>query len=95
MIETKVEITFSNNEKVILDQDTLLFPIKLIELNNEKFTTKATPIEIRNFLHIQDGFIPELTSIFALNEFFTLNTDDPYETKVYKSNSIVSLRQFT
>ena len=94
MDTTKVEITFSNNEKITLDYGSIVFPIKLTEHKGEKFTSKSTPLILNEWHHPHDGFIPELTRVFAENEFFTVEDENTYRTKVYKSSAIVSLRQF-
>ena len=93
MDNVNVIIHFSNGEKVKVDKNSIIFPITLTEFKGEKSCSKNKPVVLDDFFHIHDGFIPELTSVFALNEFFTVNEEDPYKTKVYKTSAIVSLEQ--
>lgn len=92
-MDTKVIVHFSNGEKLTLDENSLIFPIVLTEHKGEKFTSKSKPVVLGEYHHTHDGYIPELTTTFALNEFFTVDEEDPYNTKVYKSSGIVSLEQ--
>lgn len=89
-----VEITFSNNEKITVNQDTIIFPIKLVESKNVKHSSKSAPVILGDWHHPHDGFIPQLTSTFAENDFFTVDEEDTYKTTVYKTSAIVSLRQY-
>ncbi|MEQ6357875.1 hypothetical protein ABNX05_25085 [Lysinibacillus sp. M3] len=94
MFEVEVEISFSNGDKITIGKDTLIFPIRLTEHNGERFCSKVAPIVLDDYFHVHDGYIPELTTTFALNDFFTINDEDSYDTKVYKSSSIVSMKQY-
>jgi len=93
MDKTEVIVTFSNGEKIKLDKGSIIFPIKLIESNGKIFCSKANPVVLEEYFHIHDGYIPELTTIFAQNDYFTLDKEDTFETKVYKTSAIVSLEQ--
>lgn len=92
-LDAKVNIHLSNGEKLTVDKNSIIFPITLTEHKDETFCSKSKPIVLDEYFHIHDGYIPELTSVFAKNEFFTINEEDPYKTKVYKTSAIVSLEQ--
>jgi hypothetical protein len=91
--KTQVTIEFSNGEKINLNKDSIIFPIKLTEHNGEKFSSKPKPIVLEDWFHSHDGFIPELTTTFSLNEFFTIGSDVSYDIKIYKTSAIVSMYQ--
>lgn len=93
MADFEVIIHFSNGEKVTVDENSVISPIKLVNDNGEQFSTKGLPIFLENVFHVHDGFIPELTEVFSLNEFFAIDEIDSYNKKFYKSSAIVSLEQ--
>ncbi|MFD2628734.1 hypothetical protein [Oceanobacillus kapialis] len=93
MSDFEVIIHFSNGDKVTIDEKSFILPIKLVEYKDEKFCSKLQPLNLEEVFHIHDGYIPELTTFFALNEFFTIDEIDSYNKKVYKTSSIVMLEQ--
>ncbi|KIO60229.1 hypothetical protein B4065_0155 [Caldibacillus thermoamylovorans] len=92
-MDVEVVITFSNGENIVVDKNCIIFPIQLVERNGEKHTSKNTPVLLDEYSHHHDGYIPVLTSIFSSNEFFTVDEEDYFRTKVYMTSSIVSLEQ--
>ena len=93
MANIEVIVHFSNGEKINIDNQSIIFPIKLVTDNDKQFCSKTHPLIMDDVFHIHDGFIPELTTLFASNEFFTLDSENSYTQKVYKTSSIVFLEQ--
>lgn len=92
-MKAEVIITFSNGEQITVGEKNIIFPIALVEDKGEKFTSTTKQLVLSEYFHHNHGYIPELTSVFAANEFFTVDTDDTYTATVYKTSSIVSLKQ--
>ncbi|MDM8100943.1 hypothetical protein [Oceanobacillus oncorhynchi] len=93
MNKLEVVITFANDEKLYIKQDAIIFPIRLIEQDGEQFTSESSPVVLEEHLHNEEGLIPALTAAFSRSEFFYLNKDKQDNRIVYKTNSIVSLKQ--
>lgn len=93
MEELEVVIKFSNDEKLIVNKKSLLFPIKF----NEKLETSglAQPVVLEDNMDPHEGLIPVLSTMFAANEYFYIEESEPsspYKT-IYKTSSIVSFSQ--
>lgn len=81
----KAQITFSNNDKLILSEDQLIVPIKHYKHEGQILTSMCEPYKIWN--HIHDGLIPSITELLCRCDFFRLIE---YE-KVYKVSAVVSI----
>lgn len=92
MNELEVIVKFSSGDEIKIGENSIIFPIKLVENKDERFCSTSGPIIMEDELHIHEGLIPALTTVFALNEFFYLD-DDTKEKVIYKTSSIVSLKQ--
>ncbi len=93
MSNLEVVVTFANSENLTLKQEDIIFPIRLVEHENEKFCSTSKPVVLEEEMHHSEGLIPALTSAFSLNEFFFLSGDGETNRIVYKTSSIVSLKQ--
>lgn len=93
-MDVKVDIHFSNGDKITLDKKSIIFPWGLYEDKGEKILSKSKAFSLEDVFHHNYGYVADLMSIFALNEFFSVDAEGPSKTKYYKTSSIVSIEQF-
>ncbi|HDR8452406.1 hypothetical protein [Bacillus cereus] len=79
-------ITFSNNEELIVYEEDLFIPVKLVDYEGTPSSAMGEPYKIWSDHH--DGFIPCLTELIASVPFFK-HIDD--SNKIYKSSAVVKI----
>jgi len=94
MEDVQVKISFADGNSILLTNESIIFPIQLVKHKEEQFCSKVQPVILGDHYHIHDGYIPLLTTLFALVEYFTVDKENTFETSVYKTSSIVSIKQF-
>lgn len=80
-------ITLSNNEKIKVFENQLIFPITNRTDKDNHVCSCINPAKAL-WNHVSYGLIPSLTDIFVSCDFFTIDRED---SKVYSVTSIVSI----
>lgn len=83
----KVEITFSNNEKIYLKEGDILIPLVKTRHKDNETITQSYPYEI--WYHLSAGFVPSATEFLSNCEFFQVKENDSI---AYSSANVVSIK---
>nr|DAE01450.1 MAG TPA: hypothetical protein [Siphoviridae sp. ctQtc11] len=83
---SKVKITFSNNETVILKDGDHIVPIDSLKTDEERLSSMAKPVYLENNFH--NGLIPSITEVTCNYDFFYINDNHDI---VYGTKTIVKI----
>lgn len=89
MNSQKVAVTFSNDAKIILTSESILYPI------STSGTGHPIPPLILSDVYRSDGeYIQKLVSFFASTPYFTLDDKAHVNVHIYSTAAIVSFKQY-
>lgn len=86
MNSIKVAVTFANDQKIILNEDSQLFSFNSTEENHTFI--------VKNILNGQNSFIKELIHFFSKHDYFTVDESDILDATVFNTKAIVSFKQY-
>lgn len=86
---SKVKITFSNNETLVLNESDYLIPIAPLKTDEENLSSMTKSVHLKHNAH--NGLIPSITDVACNYDFFYVSNNQEI---AYGTKTIVKIESF-